>query len=142
MNNSGESGHPCLIPDLRGNAFHFSPLRIMFTVGLSYGTLRSLSSSLSCVWLLQPHGCGLLGSSVHRILQARILEWVVISSFRGSSQPRNQTQVSCIEGRFFTDWAMREAPCWGRFLLYPFSGCWILSKLFLKKYYIYMHTYA
>ena len=36
MNNSDENGHPCLIPDLRGNAFSFSPLRIMFAVGLSY----------------------------------------------------------------------------------------------------------
>ena len=36
LNNSGESGHPRLVPDLRGNAFSFSPLRIMFTVGLSY----------------------------------------------------------------------------------------------------------
>ena len=35
LNNSGESGHPCLIPDLRGNAFSSSPLRIMFAVGLS-----------------------------------------------------------------------------------------------------------
>ena len=36
LNNSGESGHPCLVPDLRGNAFSFSTLRIMFVVGLSY----------------------------------------------------------------------------------------------------------
>ena len=36
LNNSGESWHPCLVPDLRGNAFSFSPLRIMFAVGLSY----------------------------------------------------------------------------------------------------------
>ena len=36
LNNSGESGHPCLVPDLRGNAFNFSPLRIMFAVSLSY----------------------------------------------------------------------------------------------------------
>ena len=38
LNSSGESGHPCLVPDFRGNAFNFSPLRIMFPVGLSlYG---------------------------------------------------------------------------------------------------------
>ena len=36
LNSSGESGRPCLVPDFRGNAFNFSPLRIMFAVGLSY----------------------------------------------------------------------------------------------------------
>ena len=36
LNSSGESGHPCLVPAFRGNAFNFSPLRIMFAVGLSY----------------------------------------------------------------------------------------------------------
>ena len=36
LNNSGESGHPCLVPDYRGNACSFSPLRMMFAVGLSY----------------------------------------------------------------------------------------------------------
>ena len=36
LNSNGESGHPCLVPDFRGNAFNFSPLRIMFAVALSY----------------------------------------------------------------------------------------------------------
>ena len=36
LNSSSESGHPCLVPDFRGNSFNFSPLRIMFAVGLSY----------------------------------------------------------------------------------------------------------
>ena len=36
LNNHGESGHPCLVPDLKGSAFSFSSLRIMFSVGLSY----------------------------------------------------------------------------------------------------------
>ena len=36
LNSSGESGHSCLVSDFRGNAFNFSPLRIMFAVGLSY----------------------------------------------------------------------------------------------------------
>ena len=48
LNNSGESGHPCLVPDLRRNAFSFSPLRIMFAVGLSYHLfiLQSVLSTL------------------------------------------------------------------------------------------------
>ena len=37
LNNSGEYGHPCLVPDLRGKMFSFSPLRIRFAVGFSYG---------------------------------------------------------------------------------------------------------
>ena len=46
---------------------------------------------------------------VHGIFQARILEWVAVPFSRGSSQPRDQTQVSHIAGRFFTSWATREA---------------------------------
>ena len=46
---------------------------------------------------------------VHRIPQARILEWVAIPFSRGPSQPRNQTRVSRIAGGFFTSWATREA---------------------------------
>ena len=44
----------------------------------------------------------------HGILQARILEWVAYPFFRGSSQPRYRTGVSCIAGRFFTNRAIRE----------------------------------
>ena len=47
--------------------------------------------------------------TLYGILQARILEWVAIPFPRGSSQPRNWTQVSCNAGRFFTSWATREA---------------------------------
>ena len=43
LNNSGESGHPCLVPDLRRNAFSFSPLRIMFAVDLSYTAFTMFS---------------------------------------------------------------------------------------------------
>ena len=56
------------------------------------------------------------GSSVHGTFQARILDWVPISSSRGSSWPRDLTHtscVSCIAGRFFTHWAIREAPTLG-----------------------------
>ena len=63
-----------------------------------------------CPTLCDPIDCSLPGSSVHGILQARILEWVAISFSRGSSQSRDWTQVSHIVGGFFTIWATREAP--------------------------------
>ena len=67
----------------------------------------------SCPTLCGPMDCSLSGSSVHGIFQARVLEWIAISFSRGSSRPRNQTQVSCIAGRRFTIWATREAHCKG-----------------------------
>ena len=54
-----------------------------------------------------PMDCSPPGSSAHGILQARILEWVAISFSRGSSQPRDRTQVSCTAGGFFSNWARR-----------------------------------
>ena len=74
----------------------------------SFDSLSLLSYSVmsdSC----DPMDCSLPGSSVHGILQARILEWVAILFSRVSSWPRYWTQVSCIADRFFTNWAMREA---------------------------------
>ena len=56
----------------------------------------------SCSTLFDPIDCTPPDSSIHGILQARILEWVAIPFSRGSSQPRDQTQVSLIAGRFFT----------------------------------------
>ena len=63
-----------------------------------------------CPALRNPMDCSPPGSSVHDILQSRILEWVTIPVSRRSSQPRDRTWVSCIAGRFFTTWATREAP--------------------------------
>jgi len=63
----------------------------------------------SCPTLCDPMHCSPPGSSVHGFSQARILEWVAISFSRGSSWPRDQTWVPCTTGRFFTDWATREA---------------------------------
>ena len=56
-----------------------------------------------------PMDCSLRGSSVHGIFQARVLEWVAISFSRGSSRPRDQTQISRIAGRCFTIWTTRGA---------------------------------
>ena len=57
----------------------------------------------------RPTLCDPMDYTVHGILQARILEWVAFPFSRGSSQPRDRTQVSRIAGRFFTSWATREA---------------------------------
>ena len=69
---------------------------------------------LNCVWLCDPMDCSLPGSSIHGILQARILEWVAMPSFRGSSRgsswPRDRTCISgapTLAGGYFITW---EAP--------------------------------
>ena len=58
---------------------------------------------------LRPMDCNLPGSSVHGILQAKILGWFDMPSPRGSSQPRDWNQVSLTVGGFFTIWDTREA---------------------------------
>ena len=63
----------------------------------------------SCLTHCDPTDCSPPGSSVHGILQDRILERVAISFSGGSSPPRDRTQVSRVAGRFFTDRATREA---------------------------------
>ena len=81
----------------------------------------------SCPTLCNPMNYSLPGCSVHGILQARVLEWVAMPSSRGSSQPRDQTQVSCIAGRFFTIWATREAQS-KRILIVKYFKCNAHSK--------------
>ena len=81
-----------------------------------------------CLTLCDPMDCSLPGSSVHGILQARILEWVTISSSRGSSQPRDQTLVtcgSCVGRRILYHCATWEAPS------HKCLGCYftIMSKM-------------
>ena len=63
----------------------------------------------SCLTLCDPVDCSPPGSSVHGILQARVLEWVAIFFSRGYSQARDQTQLSHTAGRLFNHWATREA---------------------------------
>ena len=87
------------------------PLRL----SLPSGSFHKPSYPSSHVRLFAtPMDGSLPGSTVHGIFQARIREWVAISFSRGSSQPKDRTQVSCIAGRRFTIWATREAPSKGR----------------------------
>ena len=95
-----------------GHGSHSSILasRILWIEGP--GRLQSIGSQrivklLSRVRLCDPMECSLPGSSVHGIFEARVLEWVAISFSRGSSQPRDWTQVSHVAGRLLRagqDW--------------------------------------
>ena len=75
----------------------------------------------SCLILATPWTVARQAPSLHGILQARILEWVAMPSSRGSSQPRDRTQVSHIAGGFFTVWATREALLKGYWLVNQFT---------------------
>ena len=83
-----------------------------------------LQSSLT---LWDPMDCDPPGSSVHGILQARILEWVAIPFFRGSSHPRDRAQVSCTAGGFFTTEPPGK-PCFCSVLFLWPQGMWDLSS--------------
>ena len=81
---------------------------IDFMVDVPCLCMRVFSVTQLCPTLCNPLYCSLPGSAVHGILQARMLEWVAIPFSRGSSQPRDQTRVSCVS-------------CIGRQILYPLS---------------------
>ena len=79
-----------------------------------------MSVAQSCLILCDPLNGSPPGSSVHGISQTRILEWVAISSSRGSSQPRDRSWASHIAGKFFTVWATREGQYYIK--MTPFSS--------------------
>ena len=113
-----EPGSPALqansLPtELQGKPIH----------GLRHVETSQVLVAQSCPTLRNPMDCSPPGSSVHGILQARILEWVAIPFFRGSSQPRGRTRVSHIVDRFFTVRATWEAPK----VPYPSLTKWVAS---------------
>ena len=78
---------------------------LVSTVQQNESAIRMSSAARSCLTLCNLLDCSPLGSSARGIFQARILEWVAISSYKGSSQHRDQTHISsifCIADRFFT----------------------------------------
>ena len=98
----------------------------------------------SCLTLCYPMDWSPPGSSDHWILCATILEWFALAFSRGSFQPRDWTQVSCIAGRFFTAGGQREAlrpwqRSWGRRLgirkggIEPQESPWIFLSIYPQK---------
>ena len=93
----------------KGKLIFFSSALFPSSVPELFSTLKSILNHFcsyllvaqSCPTLCNPMDCTLPGSSVHGILQARILEWVAIFFSKESSEPRDRTQVSCSAGRFF-----------------------------------------
>ena len=96
------------------------------TLLYSSGNSEWVEVAQSCPTLCDP-----MDYTVHGILQARTLEWEAFPFSRGSSQPRDRTQVSCIAGRFFTNWAIRE-PCG------DLNG----KEIKKERIYIYTHTHT
>ena len=88
----------------------FYPFSSYILSSSSNEPLPMLSYAQSCPALCDPIDCILPGSSVHGVLQIRILEWVAMPSSRGSSQPRDRTQVLCIAGRFFNHLSYEGSP--------------------------------
>ena len=137
----------CLVPDYgrKYSVFeHYNVSCRLFFVDVFYQVekeRRKKESEVaqSCPILCDPMDYDLPSSSVHGILQARVLEWVAISFSRGSSWPRDWTWVSHILGRCFTIWATREAKLRKDLLIPSFlrifirNECWILLNYFSES---------
>ena len=89
---SSSSDPICLLPYADVDTVDYTNMKVCVFVTQSYPTLCN------------PMDCSPPGSSIHRTLQARKLEWIAIPFSKGSLWPRDQTQVSCIAVRFFSVW--------------------------------------
>ena len=79
LNSSGESGHPCFVPDFRENAFNFSPLRIMFALGLSYIAFIPIPKKGNAKECSNYHTIALISHAskvMLKMLQARLQQYV------------------------------------------------------------------
>ena len=116
------SGCSTVFPPLGFTSFSFFKktipvhrvLLIFFNLCQCYRWIKKLNLSICWSEVKVTQSCRTLHDpvdyTVHGILQARTLEWLACPFSRGSSQPRDRIQVSCIARGFFTSWATREAP--------------------------------
>ena len=99
-----------------------STISAIKTINTSLDVITSEGvSAQPCLTLCEPMDCSLPGSSVHGLLQARILEWVAMPSSRGSSQPKDQTQVSLVAGQDSLPSDPPGSPRILEWVAYPFS---------------------
>ena len=127
----------CIHISPRSQAFlpppHLTPLshhRALSWVSVLYRSAW-VKDAQSCPTLCDTMDCNPPGFTVHGIFQARILEWFAIPFSKGSSQPRDQTKVSGIAGRFFTVWAPGKPVLYGGFplIIYFTRGSVCMSTL-------------
>ena len=112
------TGRPGKSPWVRFQLSFASPSNIQFCIGMCCCYLVTKLYPTFC----DPMDCSSLGSSVHGIFHAKILEWVAIPFPRGSSRPRNRTWVFHIAGRFFYCLSHQGSPCLLEWVAYPFSS--------------------
>ena len=122
-------------------SFSVTQLRCIHEIACVSACLCARSVAKSCLTLCDPVDCSPPGSSVHGIFQARILEWIAIAFSRGSSQPRDRTQVSCVsctDRRILYHWATWEAPCVSGLFLFVLTSnsiWWIYTMcLFIHQF--------
>ena len=94
------SSYPPAPPHTHTRLNHLAIQKILHNI---INKILHAKSLQSCLTLCDPMDCNPPGSSVHEIVQARILEWIVISSSGGSSQPRDQTLISCVSCVLYLD---------------------------------------
>ena len=104
-----------------------------------WGFLREMLVVHSCLTLWDPTDCSLPGSSVHGILQVRIPQWVAVPFSRGFSRPRNQTQVSCIAGKFFTI-SIKESDLKNRNRFDSYNCKWLKDGYYLEGRYTWISS--
>ena len=122
---------PIFIPVLPRNIAtgYFSPLKKKKSVAGPTHVLRERTTHVhaklihSHPTLCNPSDCSLPGSFLHGIIQARILEWVAISSSRGSSWPRDRTCVSCTDR-----WMLYHWTTGGNYISLQIPGCMAYSR--------------
>ena len=99
------------------HTYEFTPMSAYVKTYVIHNIWQLCPCAQSCLILCDIMDCSPPGSSVHGIFQARILEWVAISSSRGSSPPRNRTCLSCINRQILylgATWEIHDPVLWSK----------------------------
>ena len=116
---------PGTTSNLLKSAFQFFMVCLCKRIQVLMHTCSNTSVMSDYLW---PMGCSQPGAFVHGILHSRIWDWIALPTSRGSSQPRNQTHISCISGRFFYPLRPWEAPKFSFLHCRMCCCCWVTKS--------------